>query len=105
MDQWNFDYWFAAGLCCQRLAEHDQAIFCFAHAAAVQPTDPRPTYFAGVSYQVLGNLVYACKAFETSVMLCGSQEEYQALRNLNTTAWAQCGAKEEEKWQGRTQQR
>lgn len=91
VDQWNFDYWFALGLCCQRLGEHEEAIFCFAQSAVIRLTDPRSAYWAGINYQLLGNQTYARKAFTTALKLCGQQAIYEELRQLTVKALASCG--------------
>ncbi|MDN3611046.1 hypothetical protein QWZ16_15330 [Vibrio ostreicida] len=46
IDQWNFDYFFALGTCCQQLKEHEEAIFCFGRAGIVNVEDPRSPYYA-----------------------------------------------------------
>lgn len=49
IDQWNFDYFFALGTCCQQLKEHEEAIFCFGRAGIVKVEDPRSPYYAAIT--------------------------------------------------------
>ncbi|RKT98650.1 CesD/SycD/LcrH family type III secretion system chaperone [Burkholderia sp. Nafp2/4-1b] len=94
VDHWNFDYWFVLGLCHQRLAKHDEAIFCFSRAATVRVDDPRASYHAGVSYRLLGNIEYAAKAFRAAVDWCGERREYLDLRANASRQLAQCKREE-----------
>jgi secretion system chaperone SscA len=94
IDQWNFDYWLALGLSCQRLEEHQQAIFCFVRSGTIRWKDPRSSYFAGVSYQLLGNTEYATKAFSASIKWCAKRSEYQGLRAAASQSLATCNTGE-----------
>lgn len=80
IDHHGFDYWLALGLSCQRLDQHDEAIFCFSRSGALRLTDPRSSYFAGISYQIVDNREYAEKAFNAALKWCASHQEYQSLR-------------------------
>ncbi len=94
VDHWNFDYWLALGLTCQRIDSHDEAVFCFARAGTIRLDDPRAPFFAGISYRALGNEEYACKAFNAAIRWCGRKPEHDEIR---TTAVAQlaCGKSKE----------
>ena len=90
VDGWCFDYWFALGVCCPRLDEHEEALACFTEATKIRLTEPRPMYFAGVSFQLLGNIPYAQKAYTTALACCSDQPEYQILKETVTQALASC---------------
>lgn len=90
LDQWNFDYWLALGVCCQRLSEHEEALACFAESAKIRMTDPRSAYFAGVNYQLLGNIAYAKKAYTAALAWCSDHPEYQTLKDTVSQALASC---------------
>ncbi|QDQ29164.1 CesD/SycD/LcrH family type III secretion system chaperone [Chitinimonas arctica] len=90
MDFWSFDYWLAVGICYQRLGQHEEAIFCFSRAGFASMQDPRSSYYAGISYQLLGNIEYARKAFDASLNWCGVQPQYEPLRNHITRALSGC---------------
>lgn len=94
LDKWNFDYWLMLGLCCQRLAEHEEAIACFAQSGRITIPDPRSSFFAGISYQALGNHSYADKAFNASLKWCSSHPEHQELRTWVLNALGNSQAKE-----------
>ncbi|CAM2880132.1 SycD/LcrH family type III secretion system chaperone [Vibrio neptunius] len=70
IDQWNFDYFFALGTCCQQLKQYEEAIFCFGRAGIVKVEDPRAPYFAGNNYLALGNNEYAIKSYQASLRVC-----------------------------------
>ncbi|MGF1740051.1 SycD/LcrH family type III secretion system chaperone [Vibrio profundum] len=80
MDQWNFDYLLALGICYQKMGEHEQAIYCFSRSGQKEISDPRSSYYAGLSYQCLGNKEYSRKAFNASVRWCSDKPEYQDLK-------------------------
>ncbi|WP_108651893.1 SycD/LcrH family type III secretion system chaperone [Dongshaea marina] len=88
MDQWNFDYLLALGICYQRLGEHEQALYCFSRSGQREISDPRSSYYAGLSYQQLGNAEYAKKAFDASVRWCSDKPEYQDLKPKVSAALA-----------------
>ncbi|CAH0536014.1 SycD/LcrH family type III secretion system chaperone [Vibrio marisflavi] len=88
MDQWNFDYLLALGICCQRMGEHEQAIYCFSRSGQRELADPRSSYYAGISYQCLGNKSYARKAFNAAVRWCSDKPEYQQLKSKVSAALA-----------------
>ncbi|MDR6201325.1 secretion system chaperone SscA [Paraburkholderia graminis] len=90
IDHGSFAYWMALGLTLQRLGEHNEALFCFSRSAAIHLSDPRSSYLAGVSYLILGNEVYAKKAFSASVKWCGKRPEHQALRERAQRSLAGC---------------
>ncbi|MFM0514987.1 SycD/LcrH family type III secretion system chaperone [Paraburkholderia sp. RL17-373-BIF-A] len=81
LSHWNFDYWFALGLCCQRLAEHLEAVFCFGQAGLLRLDDPRPAYLAAQSYQFAGQPDNARKALSSAIRGCMSCPEYAELRD------------------------
>ena len=96
IDQWNFDYFFSLGTCCQQLGEHEEAIFCFGRAGIVNIEDPRSPYYAGKSYGALGNIAYAIKSYKAAVRICDCHGEgvwtdvkdnsHKALANLTQEA-------------------
>ncbi|WP_108034056.1 MULTISPECIES: SycD/LcrH family type III secretion system chaperone [Burkholderia] len=90
VDHWNFDYWFALGLCQQRLARHDEAIFCFSRAGMIGVDDPRASYHAGVSYRLAGNLDYAAKAFRAALNWCGERDGHRDIKANAMQQLAQC---------------
>lgn len=75
-----FDYWLSLGLALQKLQRHDEAIACFAKTAVMRMYDPRSSFFAGVSFQLLGDLEHARQAFDAAIKWCGRQQTYRALR-------------------------
>lgn len=80
LSHWQFDYWLALGLCCQRLGEHTEAVFCFGQAGLLRLDDPRPAYLAGLSYQLAGQPDKACKALNAAIRWCSAKPEYAALK-------------------------
>ena len=77
---WQYDYWLALGLCCQRLDEHLEAVFCFGQAGLLRLDDPRPPYLAGLSYQLAGQPEKARKALDAAIKWCSVKPEYAALK-------------------------
>ncbi|MFB2875177.1 SycD/LcrH family type III secretion system chaperone [Aeromonas jandaei] len=77
---WQYDYWLALGLCCQRLDEHDEAIFSLVKAAQLRLDDPQPVYLAGISYRLIGNLEQAHKAFQGALKWCSNKSQYDAIK-------------------------
>lgn len=75
-----FDYWLALGLAMQKMQRHDEAIACFARTAKMRLFDPRSSFFAGVSFQLQGDLEHAREAFGAAIKWCGRQQEYRELR-------------------------
>lgn len=90
IDHWNFDYWLSLGLCYQRLAQHEEATFCFSRAGMINVVDPRASYFAGVSYRFMGNLEYARKAFRAALNWCGERDEHRAIKASAMEHLIQC---------------
>lgn len=90
LDHWNFDYWLALGLSCQRLSQHDEALFCFSRAGMIRIDDPRGAFFAGISYQALGNTVYARKAFNAAIRWCGRDAASEPMRRAAAQSLAYC---------------
>ena len=80
LSHWQFDYWFALGLTCQQLNEHGEAAFCFGRAGLLRLDDPRPSYLAGLSYELTGNTELASKAFTASIKWCSDKPEYAQLK-------------------------
>lgn len=80
LSHWQFEYWVALGLCCQRLFEHDQALFCFGQAGLLRLDDPSPPYLAGLSYCLISNYEMANTAFTTALKWCSAKQEYAALK-------------------------
>lgn len=80
IDHWNFEYQLALGASYQRLAQHDEALACFGRAGMIMIDDPRSAFFAGISYQTLGNAGQARKAFRAAVRWCGQDESHESLR-------------------------
>ncbi|WP_353191916.1 CesD/SycD/LcrH family type III secretion system chaperone [Pandoraea pnomenusa] len=89
LDQWSFDDWFGLGLCYQRLAQHETALPCFAKAGVIRAADPRAPYLAGVSYERIGNVAFALKAYRATLRLCGEHAQH---RQLAHSARARCDA-------------
>lgn len=75
IDQWNYDYFFSLGICCQQLHEHEEAIFCLGRAGVIKVDNPLPAYHAGLSYLALGNRDYAEKSFNASLRWCKGHPE------------------------------
>lgn len=80
LSHWQFDYWLALGLTCQRLSEHEEAVFCFGQAGLLRLDDPRPAYLAGLSHQLAGNPAQARKAFTAALRWCAARPEHAALK-------------------------
>ncbi|TDR76639.1 SycD/LcrH family type III secretion system chaperone [Paludibacterium purpuratum] len=80
LSHWQFDYWLALGLTCQRLGEHEEAIHSFSQSAKLCMEDPRSAYFAGLSLHVLKQHASARLAFDTVLALCASKPQHQALK-------------------------
>ncbi|MFM5540457.1 SycD/LcrH family type III secretion system chaperone [Aeromonas veronii] len=76
LSHWQYDYWLSLGLCCQRLEEHDQAIFCFSQAGLLRLDDPKPPYLAGLSYQLSSQPEQAAKAFKAAFKWCVDKEQH-----------------------------
>jgi secretion system chaperone SscA len=93
-DHWSFEYWFALGLCSQRLSGHEDAVFCFGRAGMIHIDDPRASYFAGISYRILGNEEYARKAFSAAMKWCGRQSRYEEIRKSAIEQLACCKTQE-----------
>lgn len=79
-DQWEPEYLIALGLCHQRLGNHEDAINHFSRAGVIKIDDPRPSFFAGLSYHLLGNATYSNKAFNAAIGWCGDLPEYQEIK-------------------------
>ncbi|HTI18330.1 MAG TPA: SycD/LcrH family type III secretion system chaperone [Trinickia sp.] len=94
VDHWSFDYWFALGLCCQRLSAHEEAVFCFGRAGMIRIDDPRGSFFAGISYRALGNEAYAHKAFNAAIKWCARQPQYEEIRAIASEQLACCTSQE-----------
>jgi len=94
VDHWCFDYWLGLGMCQQRLASHQEAIFCFSRAGMIEVQDPRSSYFAGISYDLTGNWEYARKAFTAAIRWCAACPQYQQLRRSAEQLLAQCEREE-----------
>jgi len=88
-DAWNFDYALALGLCRQMRGAHEEALLCFARAGTVNATDPRPAYYAALSYQKLGNVKYAQLALSAALRCASNQPQYQDLQQKAECALAQ----------------
>lgn len=94
LDQWNSDYWLGLGLCHQRLMQHEDALFCFSRAGMIKIDDPRASFFAGISYQIVGNQSYARKALNASIKWCGQHAQYVTLRQSAEQLLACCAQEE-----------
>lgn len=77
---WQYDYWLALGLCCQRLEEQDQALFCFGQAALLRLDDPKPPYLAGLSYRQNDQPEQATKAFQTALKWCSDKPQHAVIK-------------------------
>lgn len=80
LDSWNFNYALSLGLCRQKRGAHKEALLCFVRAGTVKITDPRPAYYAALSYQKLGNISYARKAFSAALRWASNRPQHQTLR-------------------------
>jgi secretion system chaperone SscA len=94
VDHWNFEYWFALGLSFQRLAAHEDAVFCFGRAGMIRIDDPRASFFAGISYRAFGNDTYARKAFNAAIKWCGAQSKYLEIRQSAVEQLSNCSFEE-----------
>jgi secretion system chaperone SscA len=86
LDIWKFDYALSFGLCKQMQGEHKEALIGFTRAATIDVTDPRPAYYAAISYQKLGNADQAKKAFSSAIHWCSNRAEYQEWRRQSEQA-------------------
>lgn len=75
-----FEYWLATGLCSQQLQRHDEAIYCFSRSGQLRLEDPRSSYLAGVSFQVLGETKRAVMAYSSAIKWCAAHAEHRELR-------------------------
>ena len=75
IDQWSFDYIFSLGMCCQKLKEYEEAIFCFGRAGIIKIDDPRCPYYAGNNYSSLGNREYAIKSYKAAIRVCDCHDD------------------------------
>lgn len=80
IDTNRFEYWLALGLSLQQLQRHDEAIFCFSRSAVLRLADPRSSYLAGLSFQILGERERAIMAYDSAIKWCAAHEEHKALR-------------------------
>jgi secretion system chaperone SscA len=79
-DHWSFDYWLGLGICCQHLGEHTDALFCFHQSGILKISDPRSSYLAGLTYQLMGKSFEAKRAFDASKHWCGKEPKYAPLQ-------------------------
>lgn len=86
LDHWNFNVALSLGLCLQIRGAHEEALFCFVRAASSQITDPRPPYYAALSYQKKGNMQYARRAFEAALHWASNQPEYLEFKQKSEAA-------------------
>jgi secretion system chaperone SscA len=91
-DHWNFDYWLGLGICCQHLGQHEEALMCFHHSGVLKVSDPRSSYLAGLSYQLIGNPDKAKTAFTASQIWCERKPEYAQLKTQVEQAARMCDA-------------
>lgn len=89
LDSWNFNYALALGLCQQTRGAHQEALLYFLRAGTVKITDPRPAYYAALSYRKLGNVIYARKAFSAALRWASNRPQHQALRQQAEQALAE----------------
>lgn len=88
LDSWDFDGWLSLGICHQRFGGHDQALLCFAKAAAIDFRDPRPSYLAGQSYLSTHRLADASKALRAAVRWAGTTLVHAPVREAASAALA-----------------
>ncbi len=93
LDSWSFNYALSLGLCRQQRGAHEEALFCFVRAGTVKITDPRPAYYAALSYQKLGNVSYAKKAFSAALRWASNRPQHQELRQQAERALAELPVK------------
>lgn len=84
VDTNRFEYWLALGISLQQLRRHDEAIFCFSRSAVLRLADPRSSYLAGLSFQVLGEKERALMAYSSAIKWCAAHEEHKTLRATAT---------------------
>ena len=75
-----FDYWLALGLTCQKLAEYNEAIYCFGRATLIDFANPKPVYLAGLTFILVDNTDSANMALASAIKLCGRQQGYMQLK-------------------------
>ncbi|WP_312978139.1 SycD/LcrH family type III secretion system chaperone [Atlantibacter sp.] len=80
LSHWQYEYWLALGLCCQRLEEHDQALFCFGQAGLLRLDDPKPPYLAGLSYRQSAQPEQAAKAFQAALKWCADKPQHLVIK-------------------------
>jgi secretion system chaperone SscA len=80
IDSNSFEYWLATGICLQQLQRHDEAIYCFSRSAVLRLSDPRSSYLAAVSFQILGEQKRAIMAYSAAIKWCAAHEEHKELR-------------------------
>jgi secretion system chaperone SscA len=91
IDHWDFDCWLLLGKCYQRLGAYDESIFCFSRSGMIIVDDPRPAYFAGISYRLTGNEVGAIKAFQAALRWCGDREDFWTIKKSVMQQIVDCG--------------
>lgn len=80
-DHWNAEFLLGLALSHQRLGAHELALHSFSRAGAIIIDDPRPAFFAAISYQQSHNPDYACKALHAAMRWCGDLPHYQEIRD------------------------
>jgi secretion system chaperone SscA len=80
LDHWNFNYALSLGMVLQMRSIHEAALFCFMRAQQASGTDPRPPYYAGLSYQKIGELDSAKKALTAACQMASEQTAHRQLQ-------------------------
>lgn len=86
---WQYDYWLALGLTCQRLGESAEAAYSFGRAGLLRLDDPLPPYYAALSHRLDGDTELAQKAMVAAIKRCAHKAEYAALKRELQAALAQ----------------
>lgn len=90
LSHWQFDYWLALGLTCQRLGEHEEAALSFSQSARLRIDDPRSAYLAGLSLLALAQPDAARQALDTAIKLCAERPTQQSLKQQAQQMLASC---------------
>ncbi|PKH21797.1 CesD/SycD/LcrH family type III secretion system chaperone [Enterobacterales bacterium CwR94] len=81
LDKWDFNYLFSLGRCYQKMQQHEEALVYLVRAGLIRVIDPRPSFFAGISYQALGNNEHARRAWCSACRWCAELPQYEELKS------------------------
>lgn len=82
IDQWNVEYWLGLGLSQQELGDHDASLAAFTLAESISLPDPRPRFYAALSFLRAGERDKAMRSFETCLLWCGADPQHRVVREL-----------------------